>query len=247
MKKINRVFSLALASSMLEGLVSVDFLKMSTFLILIFLSSVSIAQPPCSISQTGDATCSTPGVYICASTIIPSCLACPTSCSGANTCIYYSLRNCTSCATITAISIDIRKDPNSTKWRICRPVKNFATDCYTSEYTLSSTDLSYSGNADNCTNWPNGTSCQTYHLDFVSPTSTLSSPPCGNASDLNWLIPPGDEFSFTLCGADDGANCCGITINITWGWHDGGGNHTYTQAYACITSTNGSCSGPTCP
>jgi hypothetical protein len=122
---------------------------------------------------------------------------------------------------------------------ICEPLKNFGKDCYTRKYTLNSLGLGYIGHADTCLTWPDQDSCYTFQLAFVEPTTAPTG--CTSMTDTTWHIPCTDEFSFILCGADNGANCCGIDITLTFKWFFGGTFHTCTRTYPCIVATTGSC------
>ncbi len=245
------------------------FISRGAAFLLALLCFVSFAKAqgfnPCTSSCTDRTTnVNGEGIYICATTSLPPCAQqqCTTDCPQATPCTYYSIRNNT-CATvdhdscifsvdIVGISIGIRKDLNSSKWMICKPLKNFGTDCYTYEYSVNSVDLGYVGYVDTCIPWPVQDSCHTFNLDFVDPTATLIHgfpvpPKCTSSSDLDWHIPCTDEFSFTLCGADNGANCCGTDITLTFQWFDGITTHTCARTYSCITATSGVCNEKSCP
>jgi len=195
-----------------------------------------------------------PGIYICASSTLPTCISCPAGCDSASGCVYYVIKNEDTCGkfynyttTIIGISVVVRKNGYSYKWKICRPQKNFASGCFSgAEYSIESDTLTHGAtiSADNCTNWVPQDSCQSDTINFVDPPhppSFYSGTSCApNPND--WNLYGGDEFSFILCGADDGNICCGVDFVLSFDIKKPDGTHVFcSRDYTCITSTSTAC------
>jgi hypothetical protein len=155
------------------------------------------------------------GILICCTANIPICpgghynAAC--SCIHAFTHRYIHIANelkwCPK-VVITGVSVNFKKDPNSTQWMICHPLKNFGSDCYTNEWGISVTGSSETA-VGSCLNFPPQDTTKFYEntVNFIPPTRPLytgrAPDSCTSMTDLNWEIPVGDHFSFEIYGAAD--------------------------------------------
>ena len=241
---------------MLNGFVSCSihkslrlWLKLSLSLciaLFVAVPNASFAQPDCPITLTSNESTGA-GIYMCVTTNVPQWQNNCGCSDAAKKCRYYHIRNNLLCdVKITQVGIPFRKDPSSTKWSVCHPMKNFGTDCFTSEYTLSVLNASPQAQLPGVCNNFYAVPPEEEFVTFIPPSSAPSG--CSDPNDANWFIPVGDHFSFVLCGADDGTtysdddpligDVAGVDITLTFEWVSGGVPHIFQQEYGNVSLTN---------
>jgi hypothetical protein len=194
MKNSNRFFTIA-----------------ATFVVACILFGQSNAYSQCATKCTSTTdycqTGPTHGIFLCASTQVPSGASCASSCS-TNTCHYIHLRNVTGCDNprINKIEIEVTKDANSSEFQICNAYTQWGESPWTSQWTITTGGAPITSG--NCYSW-GGVSPRTFQFDPPAGSS-----PVYTITNLNhWMV--------TICGGasytvkifyDDGTDC---TFNTT--------------------------------
>jgi hypothetical protein len=145
-----------------------------------------------------DGVCLCGGEFICIQDYGTGCI-----CDGTSNCKYIHIRNLnTNGCAIDKVEIRFKQDPNSTKFNVCTPHKNYGDDCWTSLYSPHNMSSNTYFTTNFCHDWStqqkdaNGYMRVQFEPPASLPTNCLD-------GDNTWLISMLDHFTVTICGGTD--------------------------------------------
>src|SRR6188768_32258 len=144
------------------------FLSTLSIVCVMVVNGYSQCQPVRTATTDYCQTGPTHGVFLCASTQIPSGLQCSSSCS-TSTCHYIHMRNLSGCTnpTIDKIEITMQKDANSSQFQFCNVYSQWGTSPWTLEWIIKIGGANF--NSSTCYNWPMGIT--QFVVEFTPPAS----------------------------------------------------------------------------
>ncbi len=166
------------------------------------------------MTQTVNGQHCAPGVFLCLSQYISDFFS-GCNCTGANNCIYISLRNLNQCAgrVIVKIEMILIKDQGSTKWTVCGPLKQWGLefppdDWRTPWRTFVSTSQYQNGQCNNANLW----------ADNNQILITTRPPLNQGQDDPDFYIEYLNHWTAKVCGASDIQMKLHYADNTDSGW-----------------------------